>query len=306
MTRTVAMRPTCHWRPRTPSEHRALCADITVDVWRNECLTWDWNEAVLATKLARLGAAILAGHEGRGPDIVVLQEVENAAVLERLRSEFLGAAGYEPGVLLEGQDTRGIDVAILSRLPPTGRPTLHPVTFADYPRGPRNDTRGILEAAFRLPSGRTVTVFAVHFPAPYHPPAMRERSYEVLAELKAAVSAAGLIVAAGDFNTTTEEVAERNTLDRLVRPVWQLAQDHGCGACPGTFYYAREQRWNWLDTVLWASSASSTVRVLDVRLANAAPEQTRANGTPKAFRLPDADGVSDHWPLVVEFEIETR
>ena len=62
-----------------------------------------------------------------------------------------------------------------------------------------------------------------------------------------------LVIAAGDFNTTSEEIDERNTLERLVRPFWQLAQDHGCDGCPGTYYYAPERRWNWLDTILWTA-----------------------------------------------------
>jgi endonuclease/exonuclease/phosphatase family metal-dependent hydrolase len=46
-------------------------------------------------------------------DVVVLQEVENAAVLGRLAAR----AGYPEARLVEGLDARGIDVAALSRLP---------------------------------------------------------------------------------------------------------------------------------------------------------------------------------------------
>ena len=283
--------------------HRALCADVPVAAWRNECLNWDWNDAVVATKLARLGAAVLAEGAGRGPDIVILQEVENRAIAEVLRREYLAAADYQPAILIEGQDTRGIDIAVLSRLPLAAEPALHPVTFSTYPRGPRNDTRGILEARFALPNGEPLTVFGVHFPAPYHPPAMRERSYEVLRALAEPLANKHLVIAAGDFNTTSEEIDERNTLDRLVRPFWQLAQDHGCDGCPGTYYYAPERRWNWLDTILWTGPDGALPDVASVRLANTTPAQVTAAGYPAAFRLPAATGVSDHWPVVVEFEL---
>lgn len=46
-------------------------------------------------------------------DLVLLQEVENAALLRRLA----GRAGYPEAWLVEGLDPRGIDVAALSRLP---------------------------------------------------------------------------------------------------------------------------------------------------------------------------------------------
>ncbi|MEL7536757.1 MAG: endonuclease/exonuclease/phosphatase family protein [Pseudomonadota bacterium] len=283
--------------------HRALCADITVERWRDECLYADWNDVVLQTKLDRIAAAILQEQSGRGPDIVVLQEVENRAVLERLRREFLAPADYGPAVLLEGQDTRGIDVAVLSRLPLDGDAILHAGVFTDYPRGERNDTRGILQVPLRLANGVGVTVFAAHFPAPFHPAAMRETAYRHLNELAAAVAPDRLIVAGGDFNTTRAEIAARDTLDRFVRPTWQRAQDHGCARCPGTYYYARDDVWNELDSVFWRTSAALDVAVVDVRLANQAPQQSTTDGKPRAFRLPAATGVSDHWPLVVELAV---
>ncbi len=283
--------------------HKALCQDVVVPVWRDECLYQDWNERVLETKLERVAAAILKEPSGRGADIVILQEVENLAVLERLRTEYLGPAGYLPAVLIEGTDARGIDVAILSRWPLLFEAVLHPVTFADIPERARRDTRGILEATFAAPGARPVTVFAVHFPAPFHPPAMRERSYDVLNELRAAVPTDRLIVAGGDFNTTSTEVAARDTLNRKVRPHWQLAQDHGCTDCPGTHYYAPEDNWSFLDTVLWSAPADCKAEALSVRLANTAPEQATPAGTPAAFRLPAASGVSDHWPLFAELTL---
>ena len=58
--------------------------------------------AALASVLVRLDA-----------DVVVLQEVENLAVLSRLAAR----AGYPEARLVEGLDPRGIDVAALSRVP---------------------------------------------------------------------------------------------------------------------------------------------------------------------------------------------
>ncbi|HSN89726.1 MAG TPA: endonuclease/exonuclease/phosphatase family protein [Anaeromyxobacteraceae bacterium] len=65
--------------------------------------------AEVEAKLDRL-SAVLARLDA---DVVLLQEVENAALLERLADR----AGYPEARLLEGADPRGIDVAALSRLP---------------------------------------------------------------------------------------------------------------------------------------------------------------------------------------------
>jgi len=50
-------------------------------------------------------------------DVLALQEVENRFYLERFNELLLSDLGYENVVLYEGNDRRGIDVALLSRLP---------------------------------------------------------------------------------------------------------------------------------------------------------------------------------------------
>lgn len=49
-------------------------------------------------------------------DLVALEEVEDQALLERVACK----AGYETAILVEGHDPRGIDVALLSRVPLRG------------------------------------------------------------------------------------------------------------------------------------------------------------------------------------------
>ncbi len=50
-------------------------------------------------------------------DVLALAEVENRGVLERFVHAYLADMGYEHIVLFEGNDGRGIDCAVLSRLP---------------------------------------------------------------------------------------------------------------------------------------------------------------------------------------------
>lgn len=68
--------------------------------------------AEVEAKLARVGAVLRA----LDPDVAVLQEVENEALLARLAAGPLAGRGYAAR-LVEGRDPRGIDVGLLSRLP---------------------------------------------------------------------------------------------------------------------------------------------------------------------------------------------
>lgn len=290
-------------------EHIDACNEIAVESWRNSCLYLDWSDAAIDYKLGVIAAAILQVDDGRGPDIVALQEVENIGILERLRTERLAHAGYGPPILIEGQDNRGIDVAFLSRLPVVGEPQLHAIRFADHPER-EGDTRGVLQATFGLPDGGLLTGFAVHFPAPFHPTEMREVAYEHLAALRAALPDDHNVFAAGDFNTTGTEVAETGILDRLARPHWIIAHEIGCKGCPGTNYYARGDSWSFLDMLLYSpargENATWQIRANSVHIANATDAQTTPDGTPRRFESEPFAGVSDHWPLVMTLEPATN
>jgi endonuclease/exonuclease/phosphatase family metal-dependent hydrolase len=288
--------------------HRAACAELRFESWQQRCLTVDWNESVVETKLAAVANVIRQVNDGRGPDIVALQEVENIGILDRLRTDFLADSDYGPAILVEGNDSRGIDVAYLSRLPLLGEPVLHNIDFPDEFAGAEDDTRGILQADFELPDGEALTGFVVHFPAPYHPTGMRIAAYSTLNALADALPADRHVFAAGDFNTTSAEDATEHLLDRLARPGWTVSNDL-CAGCRGTSYYAQDDSWSFLDMVLWrpccGEDATWRIRADQVGIANAVPAQVRSDGTPRRFSLPDGDGVSDHWPVVITIESTT-
>ena len=292
---------------QTP-EHKAACAGIKVDRWREQCLDWDWSDAIIDKKLGAVAGVILQVENGRGPDIVALQEVENLGILERLRTEYLGAAGYRPGILIEGDDLRGIDVAFLTRLELAGPPTLHRIDFTGVGEDRVYDTRGILEATFVRPDGTLLTGYSVHFPAPFHPTEMREAAYRRLNELRAGLPPDRDAFAAGDFNTTAVEDRDKDMLGRFARPFWTVAHDVGCDGCKGTSYYAPRDDWSFLDMILWSPAsdrgrkATWNLRADSVRIASAAPGQLRPDGTPWRFEMPGATGVSDHLPVVVTIE----
>ena len=92
-------------------------------------------------------------------DVWALQEVEDARVLRRFRDQHLGGAAAFPHVYcLEGNDDRGIDVAILSRFP-----IVHLRSWQRY-----TDASGLvfsrdcLEVDVEVPGSGVLTVFVNH------------------------------------------------------------------------------------------------------------------------------------------------
>jgi endonuclease/exonuclease/phosphatase family metal-dependent hydrolase len=288
--------------------HIDECNQIEVESWRNECLYLDWSDAAVNHKLSVIAETIRQVDSGRGPDVIALQEIENVGILERLRTEYLAESGYLPAILIEGDDNRGIDVAFLSRLRLAQPAKLHPIAFEDF-TDRTGDTRGVLEATFELPDGSLLTGFSVHFPAPFHPTAMREAAYRHLMQLRQTLPADRHVFAAGDFNTTNSEDRREGLLERFVRPFWGVAHDD-CNACPGTSYYARDASWSFLDMILYSpgrgADATWDIRRGSAQIANRNPAQVTVNGTPRRYDAGVRAGVSDHWPLVVTIQLTEK
>ena len=286
-------------------EHIAACNEIRTTSWRNECLMLDWSDDAIDHKLGVMADTIRQFADGQGADIIVFQEVENRAVLERLRVEHLADAGYEPAILVEGDDDRGIDVAFLSKLPLVEQPILHKIAFDEFPDR-AGDTRGVLQATFELPGGSKLTGFAVHFPAPYHPTEMRVAAYRHLTDLRDNLPADHAVFAAGDFNTVSTEMYAQGMLDKHVRPVWNVAHDY-CQGCPGTYYYAPDDNWSFLDMILFSPARSEKttwqIRADSVQILNRFPAQVTPDGRPNSYKASDRTGVSDHWPIVATIEL---
>jgi endonuclease/exonuclease/phosphatase family metal-dependent hydrolase len=129
-------------------------------------------------------------------DVVVLQEVENVAILGRLAVR----AGYPEARLVEGPDPRGIDVAALSRLPVEGYVShLGETDAAGRPLWPRDCVELHVRAA-----GRVVAVVASHLSSALSDDGTRRAEQAArLREIADGVRTArpgALVLAGGDLN----------------------------------------------------------------------------------------------------------
>lgn len=116
----------------------------------------DMRERIADPEAKRLTAEVMLACNA---DVWALQEVEDARVLRRFRDQHLGGASAFPHVYcLEGNDSRGIDVAVLSRFPI--------VHLRSWQRYADDDglvfSRDCLEVDVDVPGSGVLTVYVNH------------------------------------------------------------------------------------------------------------------------------------------------
>ncbi len=293
-------------------DHIAQCEKITNSFYKDECLHLDWNEKVVTEKTRRIADTVLSTFNGQGPDILLLEEVENTRVVEFLVNTWMKDAGYQTIALVEGWDKRGIDVAVVSRFPLLEDPILHPI-FLPGSSSPLY-SRGVLEVRLALPNGEKLRVFANHFPSQANPQKNRVAAINALNKA-AATPWDGIQLAGGDFNNTKTEEAQSSLIKNLIEPDWNVSQKVGCNSCAGTHFYRGS--WDFLDMLLFQKSltmvnslggnigpaTSGSDWALDtssIEVYKGGKYQMQRNGTPARFDENQNVGVADHLPILAK------
>jgi endonuclease/exonuclease/phosphatase family metal-dependent hydrolase len=159
-------------------------------------------------------------------DVVVLQEVENLAVLRRLAWR----AGYPEARLVEGADPRGIDVAALSRLPVDAYVShLGEADAAGGPLWPRD----CVEVHVRV-AGRPVVLVATHLSSALSDDGTRRAEQAAgvreIADGVRATRPGALVVAGGDLNDRPGSAA---LAPLLADGAWMDAVESGAATWTG-------------------------------------------------------------------------
>lgn len=296
---------------KTSRAHKLKCAGLSKEHYRKECLSKDWNSRLVERKMNRLAHVIKQVRSGQGPDVLIVQEVENLNVLTRFKMNHLNELGYKEIVHIEGPDQRGIDVAMISKLSLLKKPKLHEIDLKPAAKEAGKNpikvrpTRGILEAQFQLPDGESLTVFGVHFPSQGSPTPYRKVALETLNKARKALAKDELVIAAGDFNITTKEDGEHQLFgNEDMKNLWLVSHYIGCHKCEGTHNYRGD--WSFLDVMLFSHNFKYSSWSLDpqsIRIPNKSIYQKNDFGNPARFSDGRSQlGVSDHWPLAVDIQ----
>lgn len=270
--------------------------------WRQaECLETDWNENVVKTKLKQIAKVLRHIDNGQGPDNLMLIEVENISILNRLVKEELNELGYQTVVLLEGPDTRGIDPGFISKFPLVGSPKLHIIPYHDDdPEQLKwaQKSRGLLEVTVKTPSNTELTFLIGHFPSQNNPVSWRKQAVQYATHLISEYEKNGrAVIFGGDLNISKEEEKNEKFFSQDFSRIGQVSHLVGCQSCLGTHNF--KGSWSFLDALIYSNTLNKSGYQLipeSIQVVKTA-HHTKANGAPKSFRLENLEGVSDHFPL---------
>lgn len=264
-----------------------------------------WTSSRYWRKLNNIGQELLSCADEL-PDLAVLVEVENDAVLCDLTSRsMLRNAGYRY-LMTASDDARGIDVALLYQ-PARFSPICYEVLQVP-PLPEMRATHDILYVKGETQAGDTLHVFAVHAPSRFGGE-LRTRPYrrhvaDIICQIIGTLGPDARVVIAGDFNDEADdpslEVYEGWGLHNLTRDA------RGTHGAKGTYRY--QGRWSSIDHVLASRAMSERVDAVYVHDAPFLLEEDTKYGGVKPFRTFNGfkyqQGFSDHLPLVVKFRME--
>jgi len=195
-------------------------------------------------------------------DIVGLCEVEDSWALRRFRTDQLQRERLRYDLVVDGNDPRRIDVAILSRFP-YGCIRTHAHELVPGKRE-RLFSRDCLEAQIEVADGKRITLLQNHFKSKLGPEGVSNARREAQAARVAKILserydlARDWVIVCGDFNDTPESTPLKPLLKiaGLVDALTLFDQGPDGG---WTYYYGKEKAKNQIDYVLVSEALADKV-----------------------------------------------
>lgn len=165
-------------------------------------------------------------------DVIAVSEVENREFLQRFVDVLLPNMGYDHVVLLEGNDLRGIDVGIISRVPIGSVRSHRHLTFAGPDGSRQSFGRDVLVTTLEPPGAQPLDVWVVHLKSnsggreaaePVRLAEAREVRRLIDAELVRNAESRFLVM--GDFNDTPESRTLSTIVGAETGALWSVGDD---------------------------------------------------------------------------------
>lgn len=243
------------------------------------------NDTVLSTQKYNDKMSITAGIIKRQmPNIVTLCEVENIDVL----SDLAARCGYEYFYLIEGNDPRGIDVAVMSEYEMNYRSNKDMPT--PYPGNPRYKfSRDCVSAQFKTSSGKSFCIITTHLKSSFRDDgksgmkreAQAKGMLNVIENIYKEEKDEPFLIVTGDLNTnrysSTLQILEKAGLQILN---YKEKQDDFY-----TYIYKKEKQ------------------DLDYIIVNKKLEKAMKRPKLRTINSKIISDVSDHYPILLEFDL---
>lgn len=243
------------------------------------------NDTVLSAEKYNDKMSITAGViKKQMPDIVTLCEVENINVLGDLAAR----CGYEYFYLIEGNDPRGIDVAIMSVYEMDYKSNKDMLT--PYPGNPRYKfSRDCVTGQFKTPSGKNFCIITTHLKSSFRDDGKSEMKREaqakgmlnVIENIYKAEKSEPFLIITGDLNTKRYS----STLQILEKAGLQILN------------YKEKQ--NDFYTYIYKNEKQD----LDYIIVNRKLEKAMKRPKLQTINSKIISDVSDHYPIILEFDL---
>jgi endonuclease/exonuclease/phosphatase family metal-dependent hydrolase len=234
--------------------------------------------------------------ESLNADVIAVEEVENRDYLQRFVDVFLPNLGYDNVVLFEGNDKRGIDVGLISRVPIGPVRSHRHLKFKGPDGATQHFQRDLLAVTVEPEGGQPLEIWIVHLKskrgtspgADDSEPIRLAEAMEIrkLLDEQMAKDPQTRIIVTGDFNDTAESKSITTIVGSGPTAMWSAISD--LGPSPKVITY----------------NEGEFKSIIDFMLCSPAMHDRYVKGS---FRVPqgtiDTTG-SDHNPIVATFKVD--
>lgn len=237
-------------------------------------------------------------------DVACLVEVEDRQALAEFNSQLLDSRKFKYPFCIDGNDPRGIDVALLSNFPLVSIKT----HIFDGPGNSRTFSRDCLRTELQLPDGRSLHVLCNHFKSKSggesESDARRERQAKRVAEILQEYNLSkDLVIVAGDLNDTPDPDSPLRPLLDVPRLSDVLALAHPTDATARWTYHFRKPE--QIDFVLVSEPLKVALKDAGVERRGIHDLARLTGGKETQFKdvTSWSNAASDHGAVWAEFEI---